>query len=217
VERAQRTGNRRIRGRNYLAEGGLGGTIRQPAALVPEQLAYLAVGIAVAGEPSLATRSSPSYRLRQLSDPTRCPSHCCRLLSPKIWRTRKVRAGLRSISWRPFGLSQSGLELQPRYRRLLPWNVGLSPDAVLFIATFIARGVLEPQNLAVTGPYANVLLPNGNISPYFAVSARRTEGRRSGGHPDPPGPGEKRYRATMPCREDARISPHPPANIRSCR
>jgi hypothetical protein len=44
------------RGLRVTAEPGLRETIRQPAALVPEQLAYLAAGIAVVGDTFLASR-----------------------------------------------------------------------------------------------------------------------------------------------------------------
>jgi hypothetical protein len=141
-----------------LAEGGLGGTIRQPAALVPEQLAYLAVGIAVAGEPSLATRLFALVPLTTVIGPYALPVSLLQAAFSENLENQEGARGVAQHLLASFDLSQSGLELQPRYRRLLPWNVGLSPDAVLFIATFIAGGVLEPQNLAVTGPYANVLL-----------------------------------------------------------
>jgi hypothetical protein len=141
-----------------LVEGGPSGTIRQPAALVPEQLSYLAVSMALAGEPSLAIRLFSFVPLTTVIGPYALPVS---LLQAAFSENLENQSGVREVAQRllvSFDLSQRGLEDQPSYRRLLPWNIGLSPEPVLLIAAFLARNVLAPQNLAITGPYANVLL-----------------------------------------------------------
>jgi hypothetical protein len=146
------------RGLRVTAEPGLRETIRQPAALVPEQLAYLAAGIAVVGDTFLASRLFDLVPLTTVIGPYALPAP---LLRDGFTNREENQESARDVTQHlmaSFDIIQRGMEFQPRHQRLLPWNVGFSPESVLLIAAFITRGMLAPQNLVTTGPYASALL-----------------------------------------------------------
>ena len=136
-----------------LAERPVLGASDRPATLFPEQLAYLAMGVAIAGNVGLANRLFNYVPEATAIGPFAVP---VRLLEAHFSRDLGNEDSGREIAQfiiASFEITKMSLESQPQYRQFLPWNVGFSPEALLLIARFITDNTLTPDQLAVTNRY----------------------------------------------------------------
>src|SRR6266568_7229052 len=143
-----------------IAEQGLRSASQYPAALVPQQLAYLALGVALApdSETRVANRLFSLIPQTTVVGPYGLPVSLVRdAVAGRPDDQGSVRESAQFLV-SSFNSNQQALEFQSRYRRFLPWNAGLSPDAVLMLAGFFRRGALAPRDLATRGPYDTALV-----------------------------------------------------------
>jgi hypothetical protein len=138
-----------------LAERGLRGATSFPAALVPEQLAYLATGVLLTGQSGIAAQLFSLVPQTTVLGPYGLPVTLARSALDQS-KGGALEVGQHLIS--SFEASQRALEHQSRQRRLLPWQVGMPPDSVLLLATLLRRSGLAAADLMSTGPYASALL-----------------------------------------------------------
>jgi hypothetical protein len=141
-----------------IAEQGLDASaIRFPAALVPEQLGYLAAGVILSGDRQVASPLLSLIPGTTVLGPHGLPFP---LVSNVLNDPPDQRRGARELGQyllSTFEVGQQALELQPRQRRLLPWQVGMPIESVLLAATLLRRGALTPDSLVTIGPYSSAL------------------------------------------------------------
>jgi hypothetical protein len=128
-----------------------------PAALVPEQLGYLAAGIILTGDRQVAGPLLSLIPGTTVLGPHGLPFP---LVSNVLSNPPNQERGARELGQyllSTFEVSQQALELQPRQRRLLPWQVGMPIESVLLVATLLRRGDLTADSLATIGPYSSAL------------------------------------------------------------
>jgi hypothetical protein len=140
-----------------LAERGRANAIQYPFALVPEQFAYLATAIAAHGDLRLADRLFDLVPPATVIGPYAMPVSLLRAAFTDNEDTREGARGVAQYLLASFEISNVSLRYQPDYRRLLPWNVGVSPEAVLMLAMFIGRGLVASDDLAITGQYSPII------------------------------------------------------------
>lgn len=141
-----------------IAERGLRGSVRFPAALVPEQLAYLATGMLLIGQSGIAARLFSLVPQTAVLGPYGLPVS---LFEDALGQRQGSEGSIREMGQyllSSFEVSQRALEFQPMQRRLLPWQVGMPPDSILLLATLLRRGWLAPDDLVITGSYSSALV-----------------------------------------------------------
>lgn len=136
-----------------LAERPVLGAADRPATFFPEQLAYLAMGVAIGGNVGLANRLFNYVPEATAIGPFAVP---VRLLQAYFSRELANEDSGREIAQfviASFEISKMSLESQPQYRQFLPWNVGFPQEASLLIARFIMDNTLTPDQLVATNRY----------------------------------------------------------------
>ncbi len=157
-----------------IAERGLAQVELPSAASVPAQLAYLAVGLTLGGDPRLGQAVLSHVPLVGGIGPDCVPFELLhRFVNDALENAQSSHQALTDYLLSSFGQTKLAGLSQPGYKQMMPWNVGLPLDTALLV--FRSIPTVEHKEREIRGPtnrHAQALL----TAAYEMQSAAETVG-----------------------------------------